>query len=151
MADAQSVTEVTKQHVVNEEDTDEKDIHTINQDDETQLTTKDEDDKAQLTTKKDERTRTTIELNTSKKFFFGLFIVVFIALTWVGSTQTAKSTYNPSFNAPFFMVWFSTSWMVFCYPFLIPFYFIKVWLERRELFSSGILHGIRSTLLHMWR
>jgi solute carrier family 35 protein F3/4 len=98
----------------------------------------------------------TLELNTFKKFFFGLFIVVFIAVSWVGSTQTAKSTYNPTFSAPFFMVWFNTSWMVICYPLLMPVYLIKVWLRDRAKFTSasyrfGVLQGIACTLREMWR
>jgi solute carrier family 35 protein F3/4 len=39
---------------------------------------------------------------------YGIFIVVGIAISWVGSTQFAKSTYTSSFDAPWFVVWFST-------------------------------------------
>ena len=66
-------------------------------------------------------------LSTSKKLIFGLFIVIAIATSWVGSTQTAKSTYDGRFKAPFFLVWFSTSWMMLIYPITVPLYFILNW------------------------
>ena len=66
-------------------------------------------------------------LSTSKKLIFGLFIVIAIATSWVGSTQTAKSTYDGKFKAPFFLVWFSTSWMMLVYPITVPLYFILNW------------------------
>ena len=47
---------------------------------------------------------------------YGVFIVIGIAISWVGSTQFAKSTYTSSFDAPWFVVWFSTSWMLLCFP-----------------------------------
>lgn len=46
----------------------------------------------------------------------GLLIVVGIAGTWVGSTQFIKSTYTKKFNAPWFVMWFKTSWMSLSYP-----------------------------------
>ena len=46
----------------------------------------------------------------------GVAIVIGIALSWVGSTQFAQSTYSPEFNAPFFVTWFSTSWMLVVFP-----------------------------------
>ena len=45
-----------------------------------------------------------------------IFIVLGIATSWVGSTQFAKSTYTNTFNAPWFVVWFSTTWMSVCFP-----------------------------------
>ena len=51
----------------------------------------------------------TFELTTWKKVAAGLVIVVAIALSWVGSTQTAKSTYDTSFTSPYFMVWSTTA------------------------------------------
>lgn len=44
----------------------------------------------------------------------------------MGSTQLAKSTYNSNskFRAPFFLVWFGTSWMSVIFPLTVPFYFI---------------------------
>ena len=61
-------------------------------------------------------------LNSTKKILLGLVIVVLIALSWVGSTQTAKSSFaehketNTTFKAPFFIVWFSTGWMMVVFP-----------------------------------
>ena len=58
-------------------------------------------------------------LYTTRKFVVGIIIVLSIALSWVGSTQTAKSAYTSTrdFNAPFFMMWFGTSWMIVVFPF----------------------------------
>lgn len=62
-------------------------------------------------------------LHTSKrKFFIGVTIVILIAVMWVGSTQSGKETYTSHFNAPYFTIWFSTSWMVFTYPVCMPVY-----------------------------
>ncbi len=57
----------------------------------------------------------THSLETKQKLIAGILIVIGIALSWVGSTQFAQSTYTTSFNAPFFTMWFSTSWMSFVY------------------------------------
>jgi len=78
-----------------------------------------------------------------KKFFIGVTIVLLIAVTWVGSTQAGKETYTSNFNAPYFTIWFSTSWMIFTYPICIPVY---LWsygnnlsgMWRYLLFLSGI-------------
>ena len=50
------------------------------------------------------------------KTLWGIAIVIGIAVSWVGSTQFAKSTYTDTFNAPWFTVWFSTSWISLCFP-----------------------------------
>ena len=50
--------------------------------------------------------------------------MVVIATSWVGSTQTAQSTYDGKFRAPFFLVWFKTSWMLLVFPVTVPLYFI---------------------------
>ena len=62
--------------------------------------------------------------SSTKKFLFGLFIVVIISVSWVISTQTAQSTYNGKFQSPFFLVWIGTSCMVFVFPITAPFYFL---------------------------
>ena len=73
-------------------------------------------------------------LHTSKKrFFIGVTIVLLIAVTWVGSTQSGKETYTSHFNAPYFTIWFSTSWMILTYPICIPLY---LWLYGNDL--SGL-------------
>ncbi len=63
-------------------------------------------------------------LSTGRKFVLGVIIVIVIAFTWVGSTQTAKSTYSGGFKAPFFLVWFGTAWMMVVFPLTVPLYFI---------------------------
>lgn len=88
--------------------------------------------------------RRTSELTTWKKVVAGLVIVVAIALSWVGSTQTAKSTYDKSFTSPYFMVWFTTTWMTLTFPLLAPFYFVSEWLETRTC-------APKATLLKLWR
>ena len=62
-------------------------------------------------------------LYTTKKFVVGIIIVLSIALSWVGSTQTAKSAYTGDFKAAFFMMWFGTSWMIVVFPFSAVLYF----------------------------
>lgn len=42
------------------------------------------------------------------KMLTGVAIVIGIAVSWVGATQFAQSTYSPDFNAPFFTTWFSS-------------------------------------------
>ena len=70
---------------------------------------------------------------SKKRFFIGLAIVLLIAVTWVGSTQSGKETYTSHFNAPYFTIWFSTSWMILTYPVTIPLY---LWLYGKDL--SGL-------------
>ena len=55
--------------------------------------------------------------DTTKKLLLGILIVVLIALSWVGSTQTAKSSFNKKkFNNPFFVMWFGMGWMMAVFP-----------------------------------
>ena len=70
---------------------------------------------------------------SKKRFFIGVTIVLLIAVTWVGSTQSGKETYTSHFNAPYFTIWFSTSWMILTYPVCIPLY---LWLYGKNL--SGL-------------
>ena len=55
-------------------------------------------------------------LSSKTKFVCGLMIVLVIATSSVGSTQTARSTLSGSFKAPFFIVWIGTSCMMSVYP-----------------------------------
>ena len=64
------------------------------------------------------------ELSTRRKLLIGLVIVAFIACTWVGATQTAKSSYSGDFAAPFFLMWFGTASMIVVFPLTAPLYFI---------------------------
>ena len=52
----------------------------------------------------------------AKKMLIGVAIVIGIAFSWVGATQFAQSTYSTDFNAPFFITWFATAWMVLVFP-----------------------------------
>ena len=53
-----------------------------------------------------------------------------IVVTWVGSTQSGKETYTNHFNAPYFTIWFSTSWMILTYPICVP---VCLWLYENDL------------------
>lgn len=74
-------------------------------------------------------------LSTTRKYIIGTLIVVIIATTWVGSTQMAKSTYSGRFEAPFFVVWFGTAWMMAVFPLTSPLYFV---LGPGQLSFQGI-------------
>lgn len=75
-------------------------------------------------------------LNTAKKLFLGLLIVVVIALSWVGSTQTAKSSFaGTKFKAPFFMMWFGTGWMMLVFPLSSVLFFV---LNRDKWNWAGV-------------
>ena len=63
--------------------------------------------------------------STKRKFFLGLIIVCLIAISWVGSTQTAKSSFNKGFSAPLFVMYFSTSWMMLVFPLTLPLFFLS--------------------------
>ena len=62
-------------------------------------------------------------LSSGRKLLFGLVIVSTIACSWVGSTQTSKSAFD-HFKAPFFSMWFGTSWMITLFPLSVPLYFL---------------------------
>ncbi|XP_078608802.1 solute carrier family 35 member F3-like [Branchiostoma floridae x Branchiostoma japonicum] len=53
---------------------------------------------------------------TSRRALLGTPIVLGIAVSWVGSTQFAQSTFSATFDGPFFNMWFSTVWMMACFP-----------------------------------
>ena len=74
-------------------------------------------------------------LSTKRKFFLGLVIVCVIAVSWVGGTQTAKSSFNTGFNAPFFVMYFSTAWMMLVFPLTLPLFFLS---GRGTLDFSGL-------------
>ena len=72
-----------------------------------------------------------------KKFvlFLGLVIVVFLAGSWVGAQQFAKSAVtSANFTAPYITTWFGTCWMVFCFPVYCIFGFI--FLSRDEFLEA---------------
>ena len=74
-------------------------------------------------------------LSSKNKFVFGLVIVLVIAISWVGSTQAARSTLSGPFKAPFFIVWVSTSCMMSVYP-LVYLWYLAQLLYRRATSSS---------------
>ena len=68
-------------------------------------------------------------LHTTYRLVTGLVIVVVIAVSWVGSTQTAKSSFTTTgngtrFKAPFFVMWFGTGWMMVVYPLSCVLFFV---------------------------
>lgn len=76
----------------------------------------------------DEDRRHSNSVMDSRKLFFGFLIVIGIAISWVGSTQFSQSTYSATFFAPLFNVWFSTTWMIICYPvFQVGVWIIRPW------------------------
>ena len=87
----------------------------------------------------------TLEFNNAKKLVLGLIIVIVIASSWVGSTQTAKSSYTGSFQAPFFIVFFTTSWMILCYPILLPVYWLLECRRGKRCTSP------QEVIVSMWR
>ncbi|XP_033108322.1 solute carrier family 35 member F4-like isoform X3 [Anneissia japonica] len=74
------------------------------------------------------------ERSSIKKTVLGFIIVLGIGLSWVGSTQFTKSTYSDTFDAPFFTIWFSTTWMLVCY----PGYLLGVVLFSKEKRQAGL-------------
>lgn len=63
-----------------------------------------------------------------RKATYGVLIVLGVAVTWVGATQTSKSTYDSSFQAPFFNMWFSTCWFLLALPtYLAGVYTCQAW------------------------
>lgn len=63
-------------------------------------------------------------LTTRRKFLLGLVIVCVIAISWVASTQTAKSSFNTGFKSPFFVMYFGTAWMMLVFPLTLPLFFL---------------------------
>lgn len=55
----------------------------------------------------------------ARKVLLGLTIGLSVAVSWVAATQFVTSTYSPTFDAPYFTIWFSTGWMMVCYPIYI--------------------------------
>ena len=74
-------------------------------------------------------------LSSKNKLVFGLVTVLVIAISWVGSTQAARSTLSGPFKAPFFIVWVSTSCMMSVYP-LVYLWYLAQLLYRRATSSS---------------
>lgn len=87
------------------------------------------------------------ENNSRKKALrtlYGIIIVVGIAISWVGSTQFAKSTYTGSFDAPWFVVWFSTAWMSLSFPVILLCYgFAKGHEMRAGFIKAQSVFGVR--------
>ncbi|CAG2232131.1 solute carrier family 35 member F3-like [Mytilus edulis] len=54
--------------------------------------------------------------DSSNRIRCGLFLTVLIAVTSVSATYLAQSTYYGEFNAPYFVTYFSTAWLILMYP-----------------------------------
>ncbi|PIK55748.1 putative thiamine transporter SLC35F3 isoform X2 [Apostichopus japonicus] len=88
----------------------------------------------------DESQRQVTNSMDSRKLFFGFLIVIGIAVSWVGATQFSQSTYSPTFFAPLFNVWFSTTWMIICYPvFQVGVWIIRPWpsMTTKDVFRNS--------------
>lgn len=81
--------------------------------------------------------------NWKWKIFFGVIIVVLIAFSHTGSTQFAKTTYTKNFQAPFFVTWYNTCFMIMVYPFfMIPLMCQKTpWRLRTFLRHTALIFG----------
>ena len=101
-------------------------------------------------------------LSTGRKFTVGLIIVAVIATSWVGSTQTAKSSLSGKFVAPFFLMWFGTAWMMVVFPLTAPIYFLtgrgkfnrqgfgELWRYNAECMQFYMLHTSFFSLQAVW-
>jgi len=68
-------------------------------------------------------------------YFVGVVIVVFLAGSWVGAQQFAQSAVSSAnFTAPYVTTWFSTCWMLLCFPIYSSFAF--VFLSRAKLIEA---------------
>ncbi|XP_014669524.1 PREDICTED: putative thiamine transporter SLC35F3 isoform X2 [Priapulus caudatus] len=62
------------------------------------------------------------------KILIGVLIVVSIAVSWTGTAQFAASSFDETFDGAYFFIWFSTTWMVVCF----PVYTIAVFIFSRD-------------------
>ncbi|XP_065678037.1 solute carrier family 35 member F4 isoform X1 [Hydra vulgaris] len=77
------------------------------------------------------------------KVMTGIVIVILIAMSSTGATQTGKSVFSNNFRAPFFTTWVSTCFMAITYPvFMISLLFKKSAFRLRSfLQKSELLFG----------
>ncbi|PIK57045.1 putative thiamine transporter SLC35F3 [Apostichopus japonicus] len=85
----------------------------------------DKDSESPIGPKDDEQT------GSVRNGLVGAFFGLGVCLSFVAATQFTQSTYSPSFNGPFFNMWFSTSWMMACYPLYVVIT-VLVFPERRK-------------------
>ena len=90
-------------------------------------------------------------LSSKNKFVFGLVIVLVIAISWVGSTQTARSTLSGPFKAPFFIVWVSTSCMMSVYPLVYLWYLAQLLYIEEQPAPHMMTHGVNTSTLILLR
>jgi len=69
-----------------------------------------------------------------KKKWFGLLLVIGIALSWVSSTQFAQVTVR-DVNCVFFLMWFSTCWNILCFPAFLLQDLLSKKLRKTEMIS----------------
>ncbi|GMR33191.1 hypothetical protein PMAYCL1PPCAC_03386 [Pristionchus mayeri] len=69
------------------------------------------------------------EIRISKRTFLISLIVIFgVAVSFTASSQFSKYALDidsESFNAPYFMLWFSTTWMITCFPVFLIYNLIR--------------------------
>lgn len=83
----------------------------------------------------------TYRLETGRKLTFGVLIVIGISFSWVGASQFTENTYTKTFNAPAFMMWFSTSWMSVSY---LPVIIVSILFKRSIVASYRLINLICS-------
>lgn len=75
-----------------------------------------------------------------RKTVIGCVIVVLLSLSWVGAQQFAQAAVRlHSFDAPYFATWFSTCWMLLCFPGYLVFVVVT---ERNR---ARILHQVKES------
>lgn len=96
--------------------------------------------------------------NSKLKIFAGIIIVFLIAVSWTGSTQFAKSTYTPTFHAPYFLTWYNTCFMTIIYPlFMVPLMCKKSpWRLQTFLRQTATIFGpsgfcLKSLILYLFK
>lgn len=78
-------------------------------------------------------------ISTIFQFIVGILIVIGVAVSWSGATQFSHRALNidaNDFYAPYFMVWFSTNFMILCYPAYII--FASIYQSNHSHKSIGI-------------
>ncbi|XP_055327859.1 putative thiamine transporter SLC35F3 isoform X2 [Paramacrobiotus metropolitanus] len=70
----------------------------------------------------------------NRKLGYGVILVVVVSITWVSATQFTRATLTSTghFFAPFFLIWFNTSWMILCYPMYYAVNWINCKCQNRD-------------------
>lgn len=84
------------------------------------------DERKSLRESLDEETDETIL--SKRKFLISLLVIFGVAVSFTCSSQFSKYALDidpDSFNAPYFMLWFNTTWMVACFPVFLVYNLIR--------------------------